>query len=308
MENRVDLMEAPDRTKRRPGMTQKKITVKHYLNKRAKAKSLNKEKHYPLYIQIIVNGKKAQIKSKINEHLKIYRSDIERITKNNKDLYELFMQGYLSDRFFEDLKRVKLFPLYHLFMDEVAVITRIIEHNQPFTNKDFTLNNFSEDYTKFTEEISQKLDTKIKEWYKQELKNIFLKTIDQDENRDVFKITNYLIHYLNWDIAFSNLYESTYEIIPGEFKTIENFLSNELRIAIKAFLAFHSKVNILKRFFEKRELGKISTLSYLDWETDIRNFVLKEFEIIFGEQKALQYVLALDSILTSDLRISPKDQ
>ncbi len=284
-------------------MAQKKITVKHYLNKRAKAKSLNKEKHFPLYIQIIVNGKKAQIKSKINEHLKIYRSDIERITKNNKDLYELLMQGYFSDKLFEDILRVKLFPLHHLLMDEVAVITRIIEYNQPFTNKEFTLNNFSEDYTKYTEEISQKLDSKIKAWYLKELKDVFLKTIDQDENRDVFKITNYLIHYINWDNAFSNFYESTYEIIPTEFKTIENFLSNELRVAIKAYLAFHSKVNILKRFFEKRELGKISTLSYLDWETNIRKFVENEFEILFGEQKALQYVLSLDSILTSDLNI-----
>lgn len=288
-------------------MAQKKITVKHYLNKRAKAKSLNKEKHFPLYIQIIVNGKKAQIKSKINEHLKIYRSDIERITKNNKDLYELLMQGYFSDKLFEDILRVKLFPLHHLLMDEVAVITRIIEYNQPFTNKDFTLNNFSEDYTKYTEEISQKLDSKIKAWYLKELKDVFLKTIDQDENRDVFKITNYLIHYINWDNAFSNFYESTYEIIPTEFKTIENFLSNELRVAIKAYLAFHSKVNILKRFFEKRELGKISTLSYLDWETNIRKFVENEFELLFGEQKALQYVLSLDSILTSDLNIPVKE-
>lgn len=284
-------------------MTQRKITVKHYLNKRAKAKSLNKEKHYPLYIQIIVNGKKAQIKSKINEHLKIYRSDIERITKNNKDLYDLLMQGYFSDKLFEDILRVKLFPIYHLLLDEVAVIKRIIEYNQPFTNKDFTLNNFSEDYTKYTEEISQKLDSKIKSWYLKELKDVFLKTIDQDENRDVFKITNYLVHYINWENAFSNFYESTYEILPTEFKTIENFLSNELRVAIKAYLAFHSKVNILKRFFEKRELGKISTLSYLDWETSIRKFVENEFEILFGEQKALQYVISLDSILTSDLNI-----
>ncbi len=284
-------------------MAQKKITVKHYLNKRAKAKSLNKEKHYPLYIQIIVNGKKAQIKSKINEHLKIYRSDIERITKNNNDLYELLMQGYLSDKFFEDVLRVKLFPIYHLLQDEVAVITRIIEYSQPFTNKDFTLNNFSEDYSKYTEEISQKLDSKIKDWYLKELKDVFLKTIDQDENRDVFKITNYLIHYVNWDNAFSNFYESTFDIIPTEFKTIENFLTNELRMAIKAYLAFHSKVNILKRFFEKRELGKISTLSYLDWETNIRKFVENEFEILFGEQKSLQYVISLDGILTSDLNI-----
>ena len=63
-------------------MESRKITVKHYLNKRAKPRLLRKEKYYPLYIQIIVSGKKAQIKSRINEHLKIYKSDIERFVEN----------------------------------------------------------------------------------------------------------------------------------------------------------------------------------------------------------------------------------
>ncbi len=287
-------------------MVNRKITVKHYLNKRAKPKFLLKEKFYPLYIQIIVNGKKAQIKSKINEHLRIYRSDVERITKNNKEMNELLMQGYVSDKFFDEVRRARLFPLMHLLNDEVAVITRIITFHKPFTNPDFTLNNFSDDYAKYTEEITQKLDSKIKELYLQELKSLFLKSIDQDENREIFKVTNYLIHYINWDNSFSNFYESTFEIIPSEFKMIENLLSNELRTAIKAFMAYHSKVNVLKRFFEKREMGKISTLSYLDWITDIRDFVYKEFEQLFGQQKALQYVVSIEELLTSDLRALPQ--
>lgn len=287
-------------------MVNRKITVKHYLNKRAKPKFLVKEKYYPLYIQIIVNGKKAQIKSKINEHLKIYRSDVERITKNNQDMHALLMQGYVSDKFFEEIKKAKLFPLSHLLNDEVAVITRIISLHKPFTNAEFTLNNFSEDYTKYTEEITQKLDSKIKTMYLQELKSLFLKSIDQDENREIFKVSNYLIHYINWNNSFSNFYESTFEIIPSEFKMIENLLSNELRSAIKAFMAYHSKVNVLKRFFEKREMGKISTLSYLDWITDIRDFVYKEFEQLYGQQKALQYVVSIEEMLTSDLKAIPQ--
>ena len=287
-------------------MVSRKITVKHYLNKRAKPKFLLREKYYPLYIQIIVNGKKAQIKSKINEHLKIYRSDVERMTKNNEEMNSLLMQGYVSDKFFDEILRSKLFPLMHLLNDEVAVITRIITFHQPFTNKDFTLNSFSDDYTKYTEEITQKLDTKIKALYLQELKDLFLKSIDQDENREVFKLTNYLIHFVNWDNSFSNFYESTFEILPSEFKMIENLLSNELRIAIKAFMTYHSKVNVLRRFFEKREMGKISTLSYLDWITDIRDYVYKEFEQLFGPQRALQYVVSLETLLTSDLRALPQ--
>jgi hypothetical protein len=284
-------------------MVNRKITVKHYLNKRAKAKLLVKERFYPLYIQIIVNGKKAQIKSKINEHLKIYRSDIERITKNNQEMNDLLMQGYVSERFFDEIVKSKLFPLFQLLMDEVLVITRIISLQQPFTNKDFTLNNFSEDYTKYSEEITQKLDSKIKELYLNELKGIFLKSIDQDENKDLFKITNYLINFVNWQNSFSNFYDTTFEILPNELRTIENLLSNELRTQIKAFMAYHSKVNVLKRFFEKRELGKISTLSHLDWQTDIRDYVYKEFEQLFGEQKTLQYIVSLETLLTQDLKM-----
>lgn len=287
-------------------MINKKITVKHYLNKRAKPKNLTKEKYYPLYIQIIVNGKKAQIKSKINEHLKIYRSDVERITKSNSTMHSFLMEGYVSDKFMEDIKKHKIFPIFHLLADEVNVITRIITFQKPFTNPDFTLNNFSEDYSKYTEEITNKLDTKIKDLYQAELKNIFLKSIDQDENRDVFKITNYLIHFINWNNSFSNFYESTFEILPSEVKMIENLLSNELRTQIKAFMSYHSKVNLLKRFFEKRELGKISTLSYLDWETDIRDYVYKEFEQLYGEQKSLQYVVSLESLLKCDLKAVPQ--
>ncbi len=287
-------------------MINRKITVKHYLNLRAKPKTVLKEHYYPLYIQIIVNGKKAQIKSKINEHLKIYRSDIERITKNNQEKNELLMDGFLSEKLFEEILKLKSFPLYHLLIDETEVITRIITIMQPFTNNDFSLNNFSDDYSKYTEEITHKLDSKIKEAYRKELKNVFLKSIDQEESRDIFKTSNFLIHFINWENTFSNYYESTFEILPSELKMIENYLSNELRTQIKAFMAYHSKVNVLKRFFEKRELGKISTLSYLDWQIDIRNFVYKEFELLFGEQKALQYVISLETLLTSDLKVIPQ--
>ena len=289
-------------------MVSKKITVKHYLNKRAKPKFLAKEKYFPLYIQIIVNGKKAQIKSKINEHLKIYRSDVERITKNNETMHELLMEGYISDKFFEEIKKAKTFPLWPMLMDEVAVITKIIALHQPFTNPDFTLNEFSEEYAKYTEEITKRIDSKIKELYLADLKDIFLKTIDSEESKDTFKVVNYLIHFINWNNSFSNFYDSTLEIIPADIKKIEDRLSKELRTQIKAYMTYHARVNLLKRFFEKRELGKISTLSYLDWQTDIREFVFNEFQQLFGEQKALEYVLSLESLLKSDLKAVPEPQ
>ncbi len=275
----------------------RKITVKHYLNKRAKAKSFNNDSFYPMYIQLIVAGKKAQIKSKINDHLKIYRSDIARLTENNKELSSLIIDGYFSENLLDEIRGENKFPINHLLSDEVEVIKKVIKFLKPFNNDDFTLNNFSFEYQKHTEEITQVLDSSIKKLFRDELKVIFLRAIDEDDNRNLFTISNYLIHFINWNSTFSNFYESTYEILPTELKTIENVLNKELRATIKAFMAYHANVNILKRFFEKREQGKISTLSFLDWQTNIKEFILKQFEKVFGEQRALEYVVCLDNLL-----------
>jgi len=280
----------------------RKITVKHYLNKRAKAKIYLHERFFPLYIQIIVNARKAQIKSKINEHLNIYRSDVDRISKYNKALNELLLMGYLSDTLFENIVSKELFPVYHLLQDEVQVLKKIIKFQKPFENENFNLSNFSKEYTKHVTEITTILDNKIKMEYKNELQRIFLNSIDSEDKRDIFRITNYIIHFVNWDNKFISFYEATYEILPSELKMIENLLKPELSTAIKAYKAYHSRINILKRFFEKRELGKISTLSYLDWVTDIKDFILKEFEKLFGKQKANEYANSLDAILIENVK------
>lgn len=280
----------------------RKITVKHYLNKRAKAKSYKNESFYPMYIQLIVAGRKAQIKSKINEHLKIYRSDIARLTENNKDLNDLILEGYFSERLLDEIKKENKFPINHLLTDEVEVIKKVIRFLNPFDNEEFTLNNFSFEYQKHTEEITQILDSSIKKLFRDELKVIFLRSIDEDDNKNLFSISNYLIHFINWESSFSNFYESTYEILPTEIRSIEGALNKELRATIKAFMAYHANVNILKRFFEKREQGKISTLSFLDWQTSIKDFILSQFEKVFGEQRALEYVICLDNLLIQAIK------
>ena len=283
-------------------MENRKITVKHYLNKRAKAKTFQGERFYPLYIQIIVNARKAQIKSKINEHLSIYRSDIDRISKYNKELNNLLLSGYMSDKLMDKIINEELFPIFHLLQDEVNVLTKIIKFQDPFRNENFSLSNFSIEYTRHVSEITNVLDTTIKQQYLDELNKVFLKSIDHDNSKDIFKISNYLIHFINWDNKFINFYEATYEILPSELKFIENHLTENLATAIKAYKAYHAIINVLKRFFEKRELGKISTLSYLDWVTDIKAFVLKEFEKLFGTPKAIEYVNSLDEILIKNVK------
>jgi hypothetical protein len=286
-----------------PNNGTKKITVKHYLNFRAKEKTFQREKFYPLYIQIIVNGKKAQIKSRIHEFLKIYRSDIERITQNNSDFYNLILDGYFSVKFLDSIEKKKIFPLNQLLLDEVAILKRIIAYQRPFDNYEFTLFNFGNEYQIHVTEITKIFDNHIKVAYKEEVREIFLKTIDQDDNKEVFKTANYFINYLNWENSFSNLYEATSEILPQEIKLVESLLSNELHISIKAYLAYLAKVNIVNRLFERRQEGRITTLSYLDWQTDIKDFVYREFAPIFGEQKALEYQISLDNILQKAIKI-----
>lgn len=282
-------------------MHTKKITVKHYLNKRAKPKVYRKEEYYPLYIQMIVDAKKAQIKSRLNQYLGLYQSEIEFLTKKDSQLDKLVVSGYFNDRLLERIYTEKIFPLAPLMEDEIAVITKIIRLQKPFENKHFSLNNFSSEYIKHVTEITDILDSSIKDNYRKSLNKVFLESVDKDNEKKTFNIANFFIHYINWNYTFSNFYEITYEVIPSELKYIENYLDPVLLTSIKAYMAYHSKVNILKRYMEKQEHGRISTVSYLDWITDIKEFLVKEFTKLFGKKKATEYINNLDQILDREI-------
>ena len=283
-------------------MPNKKITVKHYLNKRAKPRFYLQEEYYPVYIQLIVDAKKAQIKSRINQYLEQYQSEIRTVHRDEVQLKKLMLSGLFTDALFERILHDKIHPIYPLLKDEINVITNIIELQHPFDNDNFTLNNFSSDYEKHVSEITDILDDSIKESYRINLNRIFLNAIDKEEEKNLFTIVNFFIHYINWENTFSNFYEITYEVIPSELKLIENYLDEELILSIKAYLAYHSKANILKRYMEKQEQGKISTLSYLDWITYIKEFIVREFTKLLGEKKTIEYVNCIDSILDRKIR------
>lgn len=278
-------------------MHSKKITVKHYLNSRAKPKIYRKEEYYPLYVQLIVDAKKAQIKSRLNQYLGLYHGDIEHITKKDTQLDKLILSGYFTEKLIDKITSESAFPVAPLMEDEIAVITKIIRLQKPFENKQFSLNNFSTEYIKHVTEITDILDSSIKDSYRNSLNKVFLNSVDKNEEKKTFNITNFFIHYINWNYTFCNFYEITYEVIPSELKYIENYLDPILLTSIKAYMAYHSKINILKRYMEKQEHGRISTLSYLDWITDIKEFLIKEFNKLFGKKKALEYVSNLDRIL-----------
>ena len=283
-------------------MPNKKITVKHYLNKRAKPRFYLQEEYYPVYIQLIVDAKKAQIKSRINQYLEHYQSEIRTIHRDEVQLKKLILSGFFTDNLFKRILHDKIYPVFPLLNDEISVITNIIELQHPFENEYFTLNNFSSDYEKHVTEITDILDESIKESYRMNLNRIFLDSIDKEEEKKIFTIVNFFIHYINWDNAFSNFYEITYGVIPSELKLVENYLDEDLILSIKAYLAYHSKANILKRYMEKQEQGKISTLSYLDWITYIKAFIVREFTKLLGEKKTIEYVSCIDAILDRKIR------
>ncbi len=282
-------------------MHSKKITVKHYLNRRAKPRIYRKEEYYPLYIQLIVDAKKAQIKSRLSQYLPLYHSEIEQFTRKDSELDKLLLAGYFTEKLFDRIVDNEIFPVAPLLEDEVSVITKIIMLQKPFENKLFTLNHFSFEYEKHVTEITDILDNSIKEAYRKNLNDLFLDSVDKDDNKKTFNISNFFIHYINWNFPFSNYYEITYEVIPSELKYVENHLDLSLLASIKAYMAYHSKVNIVKRYMDKQEDGRISTLSYLDWNTDIKDFLILEFNKLFGKKKTLEYISSLDRILERNI-------
>lgn len=283
-------------------MERRKITVKHYLNYRAKEKLFQKEKFFPLYIQIIVNGKKAQIKSRIHEFLKIYKSDIERIAQSNQELLELISEGYFSEKFLTNIDKKKIFPLAQLLLDEVTFLKRIIAAQKPFENPEFTLYNFGWEYQVHSTEITKIFDDYIKADFKAQVREVFLKTIDVEDNRSLFQVANYFLNFIDWSNSFHNFYEATNLVMPEHLRQIESLLSKDLLVAIKAYQSYLSKVNILSRLFERRQEGRIATLSFLDWQTEIKAFVYREFIVAVGEQSALEYIISLDNILLKAIK------
>ena len=277
-----------------------KITVKHYLNKRAKSKSLDGEIFYPLYIQIIVVGHKAQIKSKVSESLIQYKGNTEKYFLNKK-MSGMVSSGYFSDSLMEKVESEKIFPLYPLFKDEIEIIKSIIHSGQPFTNKSFSLLNISSVFELYLKDIQQVLDDAIRKYYLSELNELFLKSSTNNKEKKIFNVSNFFIHYINWANNFCDYYETTYEVLPSEIKFVENYLSEGLKQQIKAGLAFHSRANYLKRFLDKTELGLFPNVNLIDWKIRGKEFVNKEFVKLFGKQKATEYINSIDFILSKEI-------
>lgn len=279
----------------------RKITVKHYLNKRAKAKILGEEKYYPLYLQLIVSGHKAQLKSKIYEYFNSYRGYFEKLFPD-PDKISLINQGYFSDQLYKKIASEKIFPLTNIFDDETQLVTKIIKSILLYNTKSFSLYNFSSIYDHHIKDIHEILENAVKNYYIRELNDIFLKSTKSEDSRKLFKVSNYFIHFINWENSFCDYYEITYEVLPSEIKFLENHLTEDLKLEIKALLAFHSRSNYLRRYLDKTEKGQLPNINYMDWLDSGREFISREFIKIFGKQKAVEYLNSLDFILSKELK------
>ncbi len=279
-------------------MTEYSINIQHSLNKDAEPVSHQSQDYYPLYIQINVSDKKVLIKSRLNEHLKIYQSNLEKFANSDRQFHKLINTGYFSENSLKTINTEQIFPIHHLLNDEIYVLKKLIDYKINKKSGDFNLENLEREYITYTLEISDIFDSHIKNQYIEEIKSIFLQSVDKDKDKMIFNISNYLIHFINWNNSFYDFYDTTFDIFPGALKKIENRISRELRNKIKAYMAFYNNINQLKRHFEKRELGKISTLSFIDWQTDIKDILKKHFSAFFGTRKAKEYISCLDNIIT----------
>jgi len=273
-----------------------KITIKHFLNTKIKAVPYAAGEFYPLYLTIQSDSKKVQIRSGLSEYLKIYNGPIERLTNGDKQLALLMNSGLLSEPWLKKISREKKFPVYHLMTDEVNMLKKVIGLH--FTPKGKTdLSGIGQLYENCVKEITDIIDDYIKSSFQEELKVLFLNLIDSIEKKELFKLVNYFIHFINWNHPFYTIYDATSELMPSELKKIEAHLSKDLRLSIKAYTAFYTYINPLKRFFEKREQGRIATLSFLDWQSDIKDLLIRQFGSLMGRKTAILYVNRLDDIL-----------
>lgn len=271
--------------------------IKHFLNPKEITRTYADGDYHPLDLQIVYRGESIQIRSKIRDYLNFYRSDVKKVSRNDPKQAKYIMMGYFTHELFDEIINERIFPVYDLLVDEAALVQKVITFNEPFDNHHFTTRNFTREYTKHTTEIAHLLDDRMKELYLKEVNGLFAKSIDPAKSKEVFKISNYFIHYIHWDNTFANFYENTFEVMPKGLKLIENYFSEPLKTSIKAYMAFTTQVKIIRRQFEKVEPGKISVLSYFEWLKLIQSFISLKFEKIFGKKKANEYIDSLHKVL-----------
>lgn len=262
----------------------------------------NNIEYYPLVLTLKFDKTIIEIPSRLKEYLKLFHSKILRTFQGDTDIIKIILNGYFSKNIFEKILTEKLFPFYTLLEDEKNILKEIfnIKGINFFTNS--KTSEILDIYIKYTTDITDIFDKQISLKYQQEIREIFTDSLNKEHEKRIFAITDFLIHFINWNTSFYYFYDSATEIIPGIIHSIEPRLSYELRTTIRAYRVYFTKINIIKKILDKREKGKIITISYLDWKKEVKEFLFNSFTEIFGEKVALEYIESLEKILIDYLK------
>ncbi len=277
-----------------------KITVKHYLNCRAKPVHKGEKQFYPLYVQIISKGKRAQLKSRISANLRPYRSYTEKVFCEKSDC-DLLDEGYFTSDILKEIRIKNIFPLSSLLLDEIKIITDILLFVRDRRGLPYSLSKFGNFYDLHLRGVFNIVQEAVLKKYRNELNQLFTESTKSVVNRRLFKLSNFFIHYINWNTNFCEFYETTYEVLPSEIKYLENQLSPSLKLEIKALLAFHSRLSPLKRYMDKADRGLFPQINLNDWQETGKEFISKEFINIFGKQKAREFMDSIDHLIDGEL-------
>jgi hypothetical protein len=276
------------------------IHASHFLSNNNVILSGRGTEFFPLFIKIEAFGKQVEIKSQINEYLSPYTGDVELSLGKDKEMTNLVNQGYFSSSLFDQIHQLAVFPLFNLLKDELKLIKLVVRHFKKEAGKNFSFENFASVYQIYSADISTILDKNIKKKYYAELRNVFERQLNDKKNPRAYKVSSFFLHFIRWDNDFFSIYENCYEMMPGELKFLENYYSPEMINAIKAYLAYQPRASIFKNMFGKQEKGEITRLTYLDW-LNVKKLLSGEFDKIFGDRTAREYIEILEDILKKEL-------
>lgn len=276
------------------------MKVYHRLNTDKVKKEINEE--YSLLQLVVENGGKAfYLESLFAKSMKFYLNELKEYSQQNSCSSKLLLNNYIREKDFLTFQKNIELPFGKILRQEILFFEKHI-HKKWGSEPSFVDFNeeFRDIYNLYTHDITGYLDDQIKIHYLEGVRNVFIKSTDNEGDKDMFNFSNFLLHFVNWEFSFYDFYETTRDILYGPLKKIESRFSYELNISLKAYLSFRSKSNALLRYIENKEHGKF-TITFIDWEMEVKQVLINEFEKIFGIQKSKDYVYALDRLLSESL-------
>ncbi len=277
----------------------KDLEAYHFLDKTETAMLGCMGEYYPVYISVSKGQDTISVLSRIGHYLRPYSSDAELLVDKDPYSSKLLLEGFLSESLMKKSKSNNLFPLTSLLEQELEIVKKTAMIETRSTEKLYD-NSFARTYARYSSDIAERLDRIIKDAFYNKLEQIFESYVNSQNDQRAYKTANYFLHYINWNNTFKDIYERSYEIMPGDIKHIEKYFSTELYTAVRAYLALLPSLNILRQKFSSRNEGKITALAYIDWLSNIRELVHDIFFEYFGDRLADEYLKCLDGLLEND--------